>query len=545
MDALAEIAQKLGMMSPEDRESVANDVQKATANLRWIPNPGPQTEAYFSEAFITLYGGSAGGGKSDLILGLAFNEHDKSLLVRRQYTDIAALTDRAIEINGSRTGYNGSAPPRLTLANDSVIDFGGVKDEKGGDSFQGKARDFLGLDEVAQQREDVVRKLIAWVRSTDPYQRCRVVMGSNPPLSDEGAWLSRWFAPWIEPNHPLAAKDGELRWYITDQITGDYIIVPEPGVYCFDQEGLPFKSDLDPSDDDAYSAFSMTFIRAKLKDNPYLADSGYKQTLDALPPHLQKALRDGEFFGARTDHEMQVIPSDWIRAAQERWTTQPPANSPMCAIGVDIAQGGPDNTVIACRHDHWFNELISVPGSKTPNGPAVAGLIMSKRINNAEVIIDMGGGYGGSTYDQLAVNIPDSIYKWKGGTSTHEKTASGGLNFFNKRAMGFYRLREALDPAQPGGSDIALPPDSELFGQLSSIRFDKQNSDSTTIKLESKVDLVKRIGASPDKADALMMCWTRGPKVDSHYNIWQSTKVGTMPKVNTGSRNATHYSRKR
>ena len=30
----------------------------------WVPNPGPQTEAYFSEADELFYGGGAGGGKS-------------------------------------------------------------------------------------------------------------------------------------------------------------------------------------------------------------------------------------------------------------------------------------------------------------------------------------------------------------------------------------------------------------------------------------------------------------------------------------------------
>jgi hypothetical protein len=30
----------------------------------WVPNPGPQTDAYLSEADILLYGGQAGGGKS-------------------------------------------------------------------------------------------------------------------------------------------------------------------------------------------------------------------------------------------------------------------------------------------------------------------------------------------------------------------------------------------------------------------------------------------------------------------------------------------------
>jgi hypothetical protein len=40
-----------------------------TAGLIWIPNPGPQAQAYFSPADELFYCGQAGGGKTDLGLG--------------------------------------------------------------------------------------------------------------------------------------------------------------------------------------------------------------------------------------------------------------------------------------------------------------------------------------------------------------------------------------------------------------------------------------------------------------------------------------------
>jgi hypothetical protein len=49
---------------PEDqRQGIIADALAATASLRWLPLPGPQTTAYFSEADILLYGGEAGGSK--------------------------------------------------------------------------------------------------------------------------------------------------------------------------------------------------------------------------------------------------------------------------------------------------------------------------------------------------------------------------------------------------------------------------------------------------------------------------------------------------
>jgi hypothetical protein len=63
--------------------------------MKWIPNPGPQTDAYFCPADVLLYGGQGGGGKSDLGLGLAFTAHKRSLIMRRKYANLA-LTERAI-----------------------------------------------------------------------------------------------------------------------------------------------------------------------------------------------------------------------------------------------------------------------------------------------------------------------------------------------------------------------------------------------------------------------------------------------------------------
>ena len=58
--------------------------------MAWVPNPGPQTQAFLCEADELFYGGEASGGKTDLGIGLALTAHKRSLLLRR--------------INGSRRG---------------------------------------------------------------------------------------------------------------------------------------------------------------------------------------------------------------------------------------------------------------------------------------------------------------------------------------------------------------------------------------------------------------------------------------------------------
>ena len=39
--------------------------------MAWVPNPGPQTQAFLCEADELFYGGEAGGGKTDLGIGLS------------------------------------------------------------------------------------------------------------------------------------------------------------------------------------------------------------------------------------------------------------------------------------------------------------------------------------------------------------------------------------------------------------------------------------------------------------------------------------------
>src|SRR5260221_11561700 len=64
----------------------------------WQPNPGPQTDAYHSTAHIIGYGGAAGGGKSDLLLGKAFTQHKKSIIFRNHYTDLGDMVTRGDDI---------------------------------------------------------------------------------------------------------------------------------------------------------------------------------------------------------------------------------------------------------------------------------------------------------------------------------------------------------------------------------------------------------------------------------------------------------------
>lgn len=509
---------------PEDQQAQARkDALAATKDLKWIPNPGPQTDAYFSEADILLFGGEPSGGKSALLIGLAYNCHERSLLMRRQYTDLDALTEETIKVHGSRDGFNGSAPPSFKLGGSKRIDFGAAARPGDEQHWMGRPHDLIGIDEATQFTAKQIRFLRGWLRTTTPGQRTRTVLATNPPLTADGMWVFEMFAPWLNPQHPNPAEPGELRWFVVDAHDKDHE-VSGPGTY--DIDGL------------SREAESRTYIPSKVTDNPYMDAKDYQKRLDALPAEIREILMGG-FRSSFRDQEFQVIPTAWIKAAQERWTPKSPLNIPMCSMGVDASGGGTDPMVIAARHDGWYAPLVKVEGRDIPLerlGKHCAGLVISHRLHGAKVIVDMGGGYGGPIYEQLIENIgAESVMAYKGAEASVRRTKDQKLGFTNKRSQAIWQFREALDPSQEGGSPIALPPDNEVVADLTAPTFEVT---PRGIKVEPKESVAERLGRSPDKGDAIVMAWYDGARAMTHAQIWtkEMGRAGRTPAMNYGPR---------
>lgn len=494
MTLLDEITAKLGALPEKEREQVVRDTAAATSHMRWIPNPGPQTDAYFSKADCLLYGGEPGGGKSQLLLGLAFNEHRETMLFRREYGDLERLIEDALKIHGSRDGFNGSPPPRLRVNDKQTIRFRAaqrVGDEKG---TMGHGRDLLGIDEATHFAESQVRFLMGWVRTEFPGQRTRTVLATNPPLTAEGLWVTKMFAPWLDETFPDPAKPGELRWVVSDD-DGNDKWVEGPGRYPVIVAGK----------EKMVKALSRTYIPASVKDNPYYAGTEYEANLDAMTEPYRSLLMGG-FHTSFKDQDRQVIPTDWIRQAQERWKPEGWRDHFMTAMGFDPAGGGEDPAALAFRHGGWFGPLETFEGEQTADGSIMAAGIIKYRRNNCPIVVDMGGGYGGQVTMRLKDNSIDHR-PFNGANTSTAKTRDGQLGFWNKRAEAWWKFKEELDPDQEGGSTIALPPDPELLGDLAAPTY---KVEKRGIKIESKDDIKKRLGRSTNKGDAVVMCLSEG-----------------------------------
>jgi hypothetical protein len=190
--------------------------------------------------------------------------------------------------------------------------------------------------------------------------------------------MTEWFAPWLDIQYPNKAAPGELRWAILKDGSPTWVDGPEIVMI----KGEPQKP------------LSFTFIPAAVRQ-PLPRHDDYRAKLNSLHEPLRSQLLYGDFAAGAVDGFDQVIPTEWVTQAQQRWTAQRPVGVPMCAMGVDVAQGGTDQTVIASRFDGWFAPIEAIPGAETPSGPDVAGRVIAKRHDGAKVIVDLGGGWGG------------------------------------------------------------------------------------------------------------------------------------------------------
>ncbi len=459
-----------------------------------MPLPGPQLEAAHCQADVLLYGGAAGGGKTDLAIGLALTEHRRTLFVRDEATQLLGVYDRVQEILGSRDGFSGKDKIWRTHQGNlpRQIQFGGIPNPDDESKFQGNPRDLLVLDEAANLREIQARFLMGWVRTTTPGQRCRTLMCSNPPTNAEGMWIIEYFSPWLDPQHKNPALPGELRWYAT--LAGKDTAVVDGTPFDYNGEHI--------------TPQSRTFIPSRVSDNPYLTGTGYMATLQSMPEPLRSQMLYGDFQAGIEDDDWQVIPSAWVQAAMDRWKPEGKL-SQMDAVGVDASRGGSAESVIVPRHGDWFGELITIPGIEIPDGPTLAGKIVQMRRNAAPVQIDA-IGVGTSCLDWLRENDVQCT------ACTGSETAVGmdrtqTFHYANKRAQWHWEMREVLDPTS--GNDIQLPPDNQLKADLCAPTFDVKGNN--VIHVEGKKHLAKRLGRSPDRGDGVIYANIHTKKVTS------------------------------
>ena len=193
-----------------------------------------------------LYGGAAGGGKSDALLmaALQFIEVPgySAILFRRTYADLAlpgALIDRAAEwLSPRKARWNGQEK-RWTFPRGSTLSFGYLDSPRDHYRYQSSEFQFIGVDELTQLEEIPYRYL---------FSRLRRLQNSNVPLRMRaGSNPGGVGHEWVKQRFLKERKAGR------------------------------------------------SFIPAKLDDNPHLDRASYLESLDQLDPITRAQLLAGDW----------------------------------------------------------------------------------------------------------------------------------------------------------------------------------------------------------------------------------------------------------
>lgn len=201
------------------------------------------------------------------------------------------------------------------------------------------------------------------------------------------------------------------------------------------------------------------------------------------------------------ESEEQLIPLSWIESAQQRWqqwVEQGWKMQGILRIGSDIAGMGRDNSVDCKRWDDFVEEFAVYPKTSHMQDAGRIKHILSMHRDSVCFVDTIGEGAGVlSRLEEQGVTSAISCKFSEGARGL--KDVTDGNEFVNMRAYLYWCVRDWLNPQF--GSKACLPPDDELAEELTSIEY-KFNSNGK-IQIEEKDEIKKKLGRSPDKADAL------------------------------------------
>ena len=225
----------------------------------------------------------------------------------------------------------------------------------------------------------------------------------------------------------------------------------------------------------------------------------YQRLLSDVPYPLDKLLLDGDFEIGKKENTWEVIPAAWVYQAQLRW--QPIGQEPLSAIGVDVARGSRDTTVIVKRHGNYIAEPDCIIDSYT-NPEDAAQLICKHYLPGSEVNLNV-LNVGSLVADLLADKMID-VHAINVASKSVATDKSGLYNYDNKRSELWFKLRELLDP--DNDSPIALPADLDLAAELIIPTF---SAGRHGLRVESRADIMNRLNVTISRAEALVLACNR------------------------------------
>lgn len=192
-----------------------------------------------------------------------------------------------------------------------------------------------------------------------------------------------------------------------------------------------------------------------------------------------------------SDDPQQLIPFEWLK----RNLVEPMSEADRLAV--DVARYGDDRTILTTALG-TRQSSIEVYRKQDTHTTAMVTIerLKEKDIGAENSIVDVVGLGAGVVDTMRAKGYNTRAYN----SAEKPDYTAGFYEFKNLRSSSFWRLRELLE-----NDEAKLLNDPEQIKELTNLKYMVKDK---VIYIESKDEIKKRLGFSPDKADAVAMLFT-------------------------------------